>query len=88
MSVSFCTHAHKNVTLCIIASNLLASSGIMQGAQEVVEGVFMGGFEEARFGIRRGFKQAEQFRSSSHIATVIIALCITIYLTLFDTEFA
>lgn len=35
---------------------------ILQGAQEVVKGVFMGGFEEARHGIRIGSKQAEQFR--------------------------
>ncbi|KAL3162870.1 hypothetical protein ABBQ32_009321 [Trebouxia sp. C0010 RCD-2024] len=34
----------------------------IQGAQEVVKGVFMGGFEEARHGIRIGSKQAEQFR--------------------------
>ena len=34
----------------------------MQGAAEVVQGVFMGGFEEARSGIRAGSKQADQFR--------------------------
>ena len=34
----------------------------LQGAQEVVKGVFMGGFEEARYGIRTGSKKAEQFR--------------------------
>ena len=34
----------------------------MQGASEVVQGVFMGGFEEARFGIRTGSKQSDQFR--------------------------
>ncbi len=34
----------------------------VQGAVEVVQGVFMGGFEEARFGIRTGSKQSDQFR--------------------------
>ncbi|DBB08311.1 TPA: hypothetical protein ACH3X3_008476 [Trebouxia sp. C0006] len=34
----------------------------IQGAVEVVQGVFMGGFEEARFGIRTGSKQSDQFR--------------------------
>ena len=33
-----------------------------QGAVEVVQGVFMGGFKEARFGIRTGSKQSSQFR--------------------------
>ena len=34
----------------------------VQGAVEVVQGVFMGGFEEARFCIRTGSKQSDQFR--------------------------
>lgn len=34
----------------------------VQGAVEVVQGVFMGGFEEARFGIRTGSKQSDHFR--------------------------
>ena len=44
---------------------------MMQGAQKVVKGVFMGGFEEARFGIRRGSKQAKQFRLRWHCAEVL-----------------
>ncbi len=34
----------------------------VQGAVKLVQGVFMGGFEEARFGIRTGSKQSDQFR--------------------------
>lgn len=34
----------------------------VQGAVEVVRGLFMGGFEEARFGIRTGSKQSDRFR--------------------------
>ena len=39
----------------------------MQGAIEVVQGVFMGGYEEARGGIKTGTKDASQFRSALSI---------------------
>ena len=44
------------------AGTLTAVMCDVQGAVEVVQGVFMGGFEEARFGIRTGSKQSDQFR--------------------------
>ena len=43
----------------------------MQGAAEVVQGVFMGGFEEARSGIRAGSKQADQFRCEAMNSNLI-----------------
>lgn len=48
----------------------------MQGASEVVQGVFMDGFEEARFGIRTGSKQSDQFRSATpaHMQAAITAV--------------
>ena len=46
----------------------------MQGAAEVVQGVFMGGFEEARFGIRTGAKQSSQFRYVRPLQTCFIPM--------------
>ena len=53
-----------------VAVQMLSSSGFLtsigslavQGAQEVVHGVFMGGFEEARSGIKQGSRDASNFR--------------------------
>ena len=59
----------QSTCLCILAHDCACKVEqssqqeiIMQGAQEVVKGVFMGGFEEARYGIRSGSNKAEHFR--------------------------
>jgi hypothetical protein len=48
--------------ITVSSATIAAVMRDVQGAVEVVQGVFMGGFEEARFGIRTGSKQSDQFR--------------------------